>query len=92
MWTRKVYFLLVRQKSRNVSLFLSLVIIGCTELSVLLLGGGHPGDWWTALESEPSLGSTTQLHTPVTRGPEFAHTMLDTDGPYINVNKGKAIA
>ncbi|ELT90544.1 hypothetical protein CAPTEDRAFT_186605 [Capitella teleta] len=49
---------------------------------------GNPGDWWTALESEPSLGSTTQLHTMVSRGPEFAHTLHEMDGPYINVNKG----
>ena len=54
-------------------------------------GSGNPGDWWTALESEPSLGSTTQLHTIVSRGPEFAHTVHELEGPYINVNKGKVI-
>jgi len=34
------------------------------------------------------MGSTTQLHTPMFRGPEFAHSLLEMDGPYINVNKG----
>ena len=53
-----------------------------------MLGNGHPGNWWTGLESEPSMGSTTQLHTPTFRGPEFAHSFLEMDGPFINVNKG----
>ncbi|XP_069108020.1 nephrocystin-3-like [Argopecten irradians] len=48
---------------------------------------GNPGDWWTALESEPSLGSTIQLHQPTIKGPEFAHSMMDTDGPFTNVNR-----
>ena len=48
---------------------------------------GNPGDWWAALESEPSLGSTTQLHTPAYKGLEFAHSMVDLDGPFTNVNK-----
>ena len=54
-----------------------------------VIGTGNPGDWWTALESEPSLGSTTQLHTPAYKGPELANTMIEMDGPYINVNKGE---
>ena len=55
-----------------------------------LTAGGQSGEWWMAGESEPSLGSTTQLHTQNTfRGPEFAHTMMELDGPYLNVNKGK---
>ncbi|KAK2146989.1 hypothetical protein LSH36_575g02042 [Paralvinella palmiformis] len=50
--------------------------------------GSNPGDWWTALESEPSMGSTTQLHIPVSyRGPELGHTLLEMEGPYLNVNK-----
>ena len=59
---------------------------------ILCLGSaGNPGDWWTALESEPSLGSTTQLHMSSTalRGPEFAQGMLELDGPFTNVNKGQ---
>ncbi|KAI0213397.1 Nephrocystin-3 [Lamellibrachia satsuma] len=59
----------------------------CTSRLELPIGNGHPGNWWTALESEPSMGSTTQLHTPMFRGPEFAHGLLEMDGPYINVNK-----
>ncbi|KAH9498826.1 Nephrocystin-3 [Bulinus truncatus] len=52
------------------------------------LGNSHPGDWWTALESEPSLGSTVQLHQAAyMRGPEFASTTLEMDGPFLNVNK-----
>ncbi|XP_005107932.1 nephrocystin-3 [Aplysia californica] len=52
------------------------------------LGNSHPGDWWATLESEPSLGSTVQLHQPAfLKGPEFASTSLDMDGPFINVNK-----
>ncbi|XP_064597908.1 LOW QUALITY PROTEIN: nephrocystin-3-like [Liolophura sinensis] len=48
---------------------------------------GNPGDWWTALESEPSFGSTMQLHQPMFRGPEFAHSMMEMEGPFTNVNK-----
>ncbi|XP_041374620.1 nephrocystin-3-like [Gigantopelta aegis] len=53
-----------------------------------IAGTSNPGDWWTALESEPSLGSTIQLHQPAyLRGPEFAHSLLELEGPFINVNK-----
>ncbi|KAJ8320207.1 hypothetical protein KUTeg_001794 [Tegillarca granosa] len=38
-------------------------------------------------ESEPSLGSTIQLHQTTIRGPEFAHSMMETEGPFTNVNK-----
>ena len=43
------------------------------------------------VESEPSLVSahTQQLQTTTFRGPEFAHTMMEMDGPYVNVNKGE---
>ncbi len=52
------------------------------------VGGGTPGEWWTALESEPSLGSTTQLHAQGSvRGPEFAQGMLELDGPF-TLHKG----
>ena len=56
----------------------------------LQLGAGNPGDWWTALESEPSLGSTTQLHQGF-RGPEFAQSLIELEGPFTNVNKGKNV-
>ncbi|GFS01018.1 nephrocystin-3 [Elysia marginata] len=58
------------------------------------LGNSHPGDWWTALESEPSLGSSTvHLHHgsasvyQYQRGPELAASALEMDGPFINLNK-----
>ncbi|XP_033113805.1 nephrocystin-3-like [Anneissia japonica] len=46
------------------------------------------GDWWTALESEPSLGSTTQLQSLHLRGPEFAYNRGDNESPVININNG----
>ena len=54
------------------------------------VASGNQGDWWTVLESEPSMGSTTQLHTASMRGPELAHTMMEMEGPYVNVNKGQS--
>ncbi|XP_071103665.1 nephrocystin-3-like [Haliotis cracherodii] len=52
------------------------------------IGNSNPGDWWTALESEPSLGSTVQLHQPAfLRGPEFANSVMELEGPFTNVNK-----
>ncbi|KAL5005675.1 hypothetical protein ScPMuIL_016833 [Solemya velum] len=56
--------------------------------SVLLdsLANNYPGDWWTALESEPSIFSV-HMHQPVIRGPEFAHSMMELEGPFTNVNK-----
>lgn len=50
------------------------------------VGSAYPGDWWTALESEPSLGSTFQLH-PTLRGPELANCLMELEGPFTNVNK-----
>ena len=49
---------------------------------------GH-NDWWTLMESEPSLGSTTQLHLPTTRGPELFTGPNDIELPYVKVNRGK---
>lgn len=46
-----------------------------------------PGDWWTNVESESSMGSTVQLHQTTLRGPEFASSMMEFDGPFTNVNK-----
>lgn len=55
----------------------------------LSAGACHAGDWWTVIESEPSLGSTVQLHqSAYPRGPEFASAALEMDGPFMNVNKG----
>ncbi|XP_023932198.1 nephrocystin-3-like [Lingula anatina] len=52
------------------------------------LGGGQSGDWWTNLDSEPSMGSTLQLQTFINRGgPEFAHSIVELDGPFTNVTK-----
>lgn len=47
------------------------------------------GDWWTPMDSEPSLGSTTQLQVPQGKGPEFAHSIVELEGPFTNVTKGK---
>lgn len=57
-------------------------------ICALFVAGGSQDDWWTLLQSEPSMGSTTQLHTPSIKGPEFAQAMLEMEGPYIHVNKG----
>ena len=58
-------------------------------LLFLLLGNSHQGDWWTALDSESSMqGSTVQLHQTTLRGPEFASSMMEFEGPFTNVNKG----
>lgn len=47
-------------------------------------------DWWTTPDSEPSLASSTPLqgYAAMYRGPEFAHSAVELDGPYININKG----
>ena len=58
---------------------------------VLTVGAGNPGDWWTTLDSEPSLGSTSQLHASSLRGPELANSMMELDGPFTNVNKGNQL-
>ena len=56
----------------------------------LFLGNSHQGDWWTALDSESSMqGSTVQLHQTTLRGPEFASSMMEVEGPFTNVNKGR---
>lgn len=41
-----------------------------------------------ALGSEPSMGSMMQLQQSF-RGPEFAHSSIDVEGPFANVNRGK---
>lgn len=62
----------------------------CAVPLVLCCSGfGSLGDWWTAVDSEPSLSGASQLHgNAVYRGPEFAHSIDELDGPYVTVNKG----
>ncbi|XP_068092377.1 nephrocystin-3 isoform X2 [Hyperolius riggenbachi] len=49
---------------------------------------GTQCDFWTsgALGSEPSMGSMMQLQQSF-RGPEFAHSSIDVEGPFANVNR-----
>ncbi|XP_075442898.1 nephrocystin-3 [Ascaphus truei] len=49
---------------------------------------GTQCDYWTggALGSEPSIGSMMQLQQSF-RGPEFAHSSIDVEGPFANVNR-----
>uniref|UniRef100_A0A672J741 Nephrocystin-3 n=1 Tax=Salarias fasciatus TaxID=181472 RepID=A0A672J741_SALFA len=45
-------------------------------------------DYWTGgvLGSEPSMGSMMQLQQTF-RGPEFAHSLIDVEGPFANVSR-----
>ncbi|KAJ6661992.1 hypothetical protein lerEdw1_012839 [Lerista edwardsae] len=56
----------------------------CTEVSAT----GAQTEYWTggALGSEPSMGSMMQLQQSF-RGPEFAHSSIDVEGPFANVNR-----
>ncbi|KAF3827142.1 hypothetical protein GH733_002628, partial [Mirounga leonina] len=49
---------------------------------------GTQCEYWTggALGSEPSIGSMIQLQQSF-RGPEFAHSSIDVEGPFANVNR-----
>ncbi|XP_053546828.1 nephrocystin-3 [Bombina bombina] len=49
---------------------------------------GTQCDYWTGgvLGSEPSMGSMMQLQQSF-RGPEFAHSSIDVEGPFANVNR-----
>ncbi|KAG7525130.1 nephrocystin-3 isoform X1 [Solea senegalensis] len=49
---------------------------------------GTQCDYWTggALGSEPSMGSMMQLQQTF-RGPEFAHSLIDVEGPFANVSR-----
>ncbi|KAK3083411.1 hypothetical protein FSP39_021957 [Pinctada imbricata] len=51
------------------------------------LGSPNPGDWWTALESEPSISNVSQVQQSTFRGPELAHSMMEPDGPFNNINR-----
>ncbi|MGH0123466.1 UNVERIFIED_CONTAM: hypothetical protein FKN15_011981 [Acipenser sinensis] len=46
-------------------------------------------EYWRGgvLGSEPSMGSMMQLQQTF-RGPEFAHSLIDVEGPFANVNRG----
>ncbi|XP_030067025.1 nephrocystin-3-like [Microcaecilia unicolor] len=56
----------------------------CTDVTV----PGTQCEYWTggALGSEPSMGSMIQLQQSF-RGPEFAHSSIDVEGPFANVNR-----
>ncbi|XP_040818751.1 nephrocystin-3 [Ochotona curzoniae] len=56
----------------------------CTDVTA----AGTQCDSWSggALGSEPSLGSMIQLQQSF-RGPEFAHSSIDVEGPFANVNR-----
>ncbi|XP_070582462.1 nephrocystin-3 [Erythrolamprus reginae] len=57
----------------------------CTEITA---SGGQTQYWMGgALGSEPSMGSMMQLQQSC-RGPEFAHSSIDIEGPFANVNRG----
>uniref|UniRef100_A0A672J424 Nephrocystin-3 n=1 Tax=Salarias fasciatus TaxID=181472 RepID=A0A672J424_SALFA len=49
---------------------------------------GTQCDYWTGgvLGSEPSMGSMMQLQQTF-RGPEFAHSLIDVEGPFANVSR-----
>ncbi|XP_048366750.1 nephrocystin-3 isoform X2 [Sphaerodactylus townsendi] len=56
----------------------------CTEAAA----AGAQAEYWAggALGSEPSMGSMMQLQQSF-RGPEFAHSSIDVEGPFANINR-----
>nr|XP_033785861.1 nephrocystin-3 isoform X1 [Geotrypetes seraphini]XP_033785862.1 nephrocystin-3 isoform X1 [Geotrypetes seraphini]XP_033785863.1 nephrocystin-3 isoform X1 [Geotrypetes seraphini] len=56
----------------------------CTDVTV----PGTQCEYWTggALRSEPSMGSMMQLQQSF-KGPEFAQSSIDVEGPFANVNR-----
>lgn len=82
---------LVRQKSVIVSpihpfsIHLILLFIHC-----MFPAAGTQCEYWSGgvLGSEPSMGSMMQLQQTF-RGPEFAHSLIDVEGPFANVSRGK---
>lgn len=54
------------------------------------LAEGTQCEYWSGgvLGSEPSMGSMMQLQQTF-RGPEFAHSLIDVEGPFANVSRGK---
>ncbi|XP_012518792.1 PREDICTED: nephrocystin-3 [Propithecus coquereli] len=65
---------------------------GCFSMSkvqrLFAIAAGTQCEYWTggALGSEPSIGSMIQLQQSF-RGPEFAHSSIDVEGPFANVNR-----
>ena len=57
--------------------------VGASSASVAATETGNPGDWWTQLESEPSLGSMSQLQ-PTSRVPEPMPHLVDIDSNFYN--------
>lgn len=57
--------------------------------SLAFTAAGPQCEYWTggALGSEPSIGSMIQLQQSF-RGPEFALSSIDIEGPFANVNRG----
>lgn len=53
-----------------------------------LTAAGTHCEYWTGgvLGSEPSMGSMMQLQQTF-RGPEFAHSLIDVEGPFANVSR-----
>uniref|UniRef100_A0A4W6CXJ7 Nephrocystin-3 n=1 Tax=Lates calcarifer TaxID=8187 RepID=A0A4W6CXJ7_LATCA len=53
---------------------------------------GTQCEYWTGgvLGSEPSMGSMMQLQQTF-RGPEFAHSLIDVEGPFANVSRAKHV-
>ncbi|XP_075820927.1 nephrocystin-3 isoform X1 [Microtus pennsylvanicus] len=56
----------------------------CTDVTAT----GTQCEYWAsrALGSEPSIGSMIQLQQSF-RGPEFAHSSIDVEGPFANINR-----
>ncbi|XP_039427658.1 nephrocystin-3 isoform X2 [Corvus cornix cornix] len=56
----------------------------CTDVTAT----GVQSEYWNGgvLGSEPSMGSMMQLQQSF-RGPEFAHSSIDVEGPFANINR-----
>ncbi|KAF4793190.1 Nephrocystin-3 [Turdus rufiventris] len=56
----------------------------CTDVTA----AGAQSEYWNGgvLGSEPSMGSMMQLQQSF-RGPEFAHSSIDVEGPFANINR-----
>ncbi len=70
-------------------------MIKCYKNIVLFIhcissAAGTQCEYWSGgvLGSEPSMGSMMQLQQTF-RGPEFAHSLIDVEGPFANVSRGK---
>lgn len=59
-------------------------------MSILCAAAGTQCEYWSGgvLGSEPSMGSMMQLQQ-THRGPEFAHSLIDVEGPFANVSRGE---